>query len=74
MVRLAARHQRDTDWFGDKWTSLLVICLAEIWKTTPFISLLLLAGLAQVPDVLQEAAMVDGATWGSGCSRSPSRT
>ena len=36
---------------------------AEIWKTTPFISLLLLAGLAQVPDVLQEAAMVDGATW-----------
>jgi multiple sugar transport system permease protein len=53
----------DTDWFGDRPTSLLVICLAEIWKTTPFISLLLLAGLAQVPDVLQEAAMVDGATW-----------
>jgi multiple sugar transport system permease protein len=53
----------DTDWFGGRWTSLLVICLAEIWKTTPFISLLLLAGLAQVPDVLQEAARVDGATW-----------
>ena len=40
-----------------------MICLAEIWKTTPFISLLLLAGLAQVPEVLQEAAKVDGATW-----------
>jgi trehalose/maltose transport system permease protein len=53
----------DTDWFGGQATSLLVICLAEIWKTTPFISLLLLAGLAQVPDVLQEAAQVDGATW-----------
>jgi len=53
----------DTDWFGEKWLSLLVICLAEIWKTTPFISLLLLAGLAQVPEVLQEAAQVDGATW-----------
>jgi multiple sugar transport system permease protein len=53
----------DTDWFGDRWTSLLVICVAEIWKTTPFISLLLLAGLAQVPEVLQEAAQVDGATW-----------
>ncbi|MGK2947719.1 MAG: carbohydrate ABC transporter permease [Acidimicrobiales bacterium] len=52
----------DTDWFGSQWPSLLVICLAEIWKTTPFISLLLLAGLAQVPDVLQEAAKVDGAT------------
>jgi multiple sugar transport system permease protein len=52
-----------TDWFGGKWTSLLVVCLTEIWKTTPFISLLLLAGLAQVPEVLQEAAKVDGATW-----------
>ena len=53
----------DTDWFGGQWSSLFVICIAEIWKTTPFISLLLLAGLAQVPDVLQEAAKVDGATW-----------
>jgi multiple sugar transport system permease protein len=53
----------DTDWFGGQFSSLIVVCLAEIWKTTPFISLLLLAGLAQVPDVLQEAAMVDGATW-----------
>ncbi|MFP5068291.1 carbohydrate ABC transporter permease [Pseudonocardia nantongensis] len=52
-----------TDWFGGTWSSLFVICLAEIWKTTPFISLLLLAGLAQVPDVLGEAARVDGATW-----------
>jgi len=53
----------NTDWFGGQWSSLFVICIAEIWKTTPFISLLLLAGLAQVPDVLQEAAQVDGATW-----------
>jgi multiple sugar transport system permease protein len=53
----------ETDWFGERATSLLVVCLTEIWKTTPFISLLLLAGLAQVPEVLQEAAKVDGATW-----------
>ncbi|MGY1712457.1 carbohydrate ABC transporter permease [Geodermatophilus sp. SYSU D00758] len=52
-----------TDWFGGQWSSIAIICLAEIWKTTPFISLLLLAGLAQVPEVLQEAAKVDGATW-----------
>ena len=52
-----------TDWFGGQWSALFVVCLAEIWKTTPFISLLLLAGLAQVPEVLQEAARVDGATW-----------
>jgi multiple sugar transport system permease protein len=59
----------DTDWFGQTGSSLFVICLAEIWKTTPFISLLLLAGLAQVPEVLQEAAKVDGATWWQRMSR-----
>ena len=35
---------------------------AEVWKTTPFMALLLLAGLALVPDELHEAAKVDGAT------------
>jgi multiple sugar transport system permease protein len=51
------------DWFGERGSALFVICLSEIWKTTPFIALLLLAGLAQVPERLQQAAMVDGATW-----------
>jgi len=53
----------DTNWFAGTWSSLFVIMASEIWKTTPFISLLLLAGLAQVPDELSEAAEVDGATW-----------
>ncbi|HEX2292141.1 MAG TPA: sugar ABC transporter permease [Gaiellaceae bacterium] len=52
-----------TDWFGERNTSLVVICLSEIWKTTSFVSLLLLAGLAQVPDELHQAATVDGANW-----------
>ncbi|MEH3141140.1 MAG: sugar ABC transporter permease [Mycobacterium kyogaense] len=52
----------DFDWFGDRWSAIFVICLSEIWKTTPFISLLLLAGLVQVPEDMQEAAKVDGAT------------
>jgi multiple sugar transport system permease protein len=52
----------DFDWFGQFWSSFAVICFSEIWKTTPFISLLLLAGLAQVPEEMQEAAKVDGAT------------
>jgi multiple sugar transport system permease protein len=42
--------------------SLLVIIFAEVWKTTPFMALLLLAGLALVPDELNEAARVDGAS------------
>lgn len=51
------------DFFGQFWSSIVAISLSEIWKTTPFMSLLLLAGLAQVPEELQEAAKVDGATW-----------
>jgi trehalose/maltose transport system permease protein len=50
------------NWFGQRWSALFVIIFSEIWKTTPFISLLLLAGLVQVPDVLEEAAEVDGAS------------
>ena len=41
--------------------SLAVIIVAEVWKTTPFMALLLLAGLALVPDDLLKAAEVDGA-------------
>lgn len=41
--------------------SLAVIIGAEVWKTTPFMALLLLAGLALVPDDLLKAAAVDGA-------------
>jgi len=43
-------------------TAIAIIILAEVWKTTPFMALLLLAGLALVPDELLEAAKVDGAT------------
>jgi multiple sugar transport system permease protein len=43
-------------------TALAVIILAEVWKTTPFVALLLLAGLSLVPEDLQKAAKVDGAT------------
>ncbi len=41
--------------------SLAIVVLAEVWKTTPFMSLLLLAGLALVPEDLVKAAQVDGA-------------
>ena len=44
-----------------KVPSLLIIMLAEVWKTTPFMALLLMAGLALVPDDLLRAASMDGA-------------
>ena len=59
----------DFNWFGQYWSSMLAIMASEIWKTTPFMSLLLLAGLAQVSEDMLEAAKVDGATWWQRLSR-----
>jgi multiple sugar transport system permease protein len=53
----------DTNWFGSHWPAMFAIMVSEIWKTTPFMSLLLLAGLSQVSEDMIEAAKVDGATW-----------
>ena len=44
------------------WSSIWIIILAEIWKTVPFMALLLMAGLALVPEDLLKAASMDGAT------------
>src|SRR5829696_8782610 len=52
----------EQDPFASRWGSFLVIILTEVWKTTPFMALLLLAGLSLVPDELHEAAKVDGAS------------
>jgi len=41
--------------------SLAIVVLAEVWKTTPFMALLLLAGLVLVPQDLLDAAALDGA-------------
>jgi multiple sugar transport system permease protein len=46
----------------DQVKAIIVIIIAEIWKTTPFMGLLLLAGLSLVPEDLQKAAKVDGAS------------
>jgi multiple sugar transport system permease protein len=52
----------DKAWFGSRGSAFSVIILTEIWKTTPFMALLLLAGLATIDEGLYEAAKVDGAS------------
>jgi multiple sugar transport system permease protein len=52
----------DRAWFSQQIPSMFVIILTEVWKTVPFMALLLLAGLTLVPEDLQRAARVDGAT------------
>jgi trehalose/maltose transport system permease protein len=49
-------------WISDPATSLASVCAVDIWKTTPFVALLLLAGLQVIPNDLYEAASVDGAS------------
>jgi trehalose/maltose transport system permease protein len=48
-------------WIADPGTALASVCAVDIWKTTPFVALLLLAGLQVIPGDLYEAAEVDGA-------------
>ncbi len=52
----------DHAWLSERWSAFFVIIATEVWKTTPFVALLLLAGLTLVPGDLIRAARVDGAT------------
>ncbi|SEC61226.1 sugar ABC transporter permease [Paenibacillus sp. GP183] len=48
-------------WLGSKETALWSIIVTDVWKTTPFMALLILAGLQVIPSDMYEAAKVDGA-------------
>jgi multiple sugar transport system permease protein len=52
----------DTVWLGQEPHALIVIIIADVWKTAPFMALLILAGLQTIPGEIYEAARVDGAT------------
>jgi ABC-type sugar transport system permease subunit len=49
-------------WVSDPWAAKFAIIIADVWKTTPFMALLILAGLQLVPGDVYEAAQIDGAT------------
>ncbi len=50
------------NWLGEPTLAMIAVILADVWKTTPFISILLLAGLQSISPDLYEAHAVDGAT------------
>lgn len=52
------------NFFGDPHTALATIVLADVWKTTPFMAMLILAGLHTISPSLLEAAAIDGASAG----------
>ena len=49
-------------WTSDPTAAKLAIIVADVWKTTPFMALLILAGLQLIPGDVYEAAQIDGAT------------
>ncbi|RKH15629.1 sugar ABC transporter permease [Corallococcus sp. CA047B] len=54
----------DINWLGAPGYALHAAILVDVWKTTPFVALLVLAGLQGIPEDLYKAARVDGAsTW-----------
>ncbi|MFB8789299.1 MAG: sugar ABC transporter permease [Potamolinea sp.] len=54
--------QTGVNWLGNPITAMMAVIAADVWKTTPFISILLLAGLQSIPTELYEAYAIDGAT------------
>ena len=50
------------DWFASPVIAIIAVVLVEIWHNTPFMMLVLLAGLQSIPQELYDAAKVDGAT------------
>ena len=61
LIALGALNQPIV-WFIDATTAWVPVILADVWKTTPFVALLLLAGLQNIDKSLYEAAEVDGAS------------
>jgi multiple sugar transport system permease protein len=50
------------NWLGEPTLALIATVFADVWKTTPFISIILLAGLQSISSDMYEAHSIDGAT------------
>lgn len=62
MLKRASIIDRNIAWVAEPQYSLAAVAAVDIWKTTPFVALLLLAGLQVIPSDVYEAATVDGAS------------
>jgi len=62
VLRVTGLIRQNVNWYGSVDHALGTIIVADVWKTTPFMALLLLAGLQTIPKPLTEAARIDGGT------------
>lgn len=63
LLQLAGLIEREIPWLSDPATAMLSIASVDVWQWTPFVYLVMFAGLQTVPRESVEAAQVDGATW-----------
>lgn len=62
LLRRLGLIQTGINWLGEPALAMISVVIADVWKTTPFISILLLAGLQSIPSDLYEAQAIDGAS------------
>jgi trehalose/maltose transport system permease protein len=62
LLRVSGIIHDNINWYGSPDHAMLTIIIADVWKTTPFMALLLLAGLQTIPNSLIEAGTIDGAS------------
>ena len=62
LLRKVGLISGNINWYGSADHALMTIVIADVWKTTPFMALLLLSGLQTIPSSLGEAARIDGAS------------
>ncbi|MFO0794499.1 MAG: sugar ABC transporter permease [Candidatus Brocadiaceae bacterium] len=49
------------NWLGDPFLVFLSLVVADVWKTTPFVAIIVLAGLSAIPQEMYKASVIDGA-------------
>lgn len=59
VVELGLTHF-PVNWLGSSWGAFLALVFSDVWKTTPFMTIILLAGLSTIPQDLYKQAMIDG--------------
>ncbi len=58
---LEALALQRTNWLGDPFLAFFSLVIADVWKTTPFVAIIILAGLSALPPEIYQSSIIDGA-------------
>ena len=63
LVQLFGISNEPVSWLGSSFGAFASVVIADVWKTTPFMAIIILAGLSTIPRDLYKQAMIDGTTF-----------